>query len=382
MALDVSGNWQTGDDLRIITALSLPFGSFTLKCIQDCCGQLEAMSPEAVLEVRTLLDEYEAAKTAESSQNLADSEGKTLVKADVLEWEVDDSSLPSGTYDGSSGVTYTAIEALVTDVLNVAETNFSTFDWWKLDSSSGNQLDVMWTMQSTRNSTTYNHNYAVRYSSASITSTDTYIYPVTDAQIAAGAAATGITGYVQYDGASAWAGHAFNYEVWYSNEHRSLIAFRKTGSEIEPLAIMMEPDHLTQAGPFAGGYFFDHNFINDSPGPLSPGFHNSTSFNVLFTPSAFSVRGQNTIFKNFYALHGETYGSTYTSTWPATSSSYANGVTHMAEVNDMACTYGALRNATCGVVQIPNDSNYYLNIGPGGGGLFLNVGSSAPSFFS
>lgn len=97
MALDVSGNWQAGDDLRIITALSLPFGSFTLDCIQNCCGQLEAMSSEAVLEVRTLLDEYEAAKTAESTQNLSDTEGKTLVKADVLEWEVDDSFSLSGT---------------------------------------------------------------------------------------------------------------------------------------------------------------------------------------------------------------------------------------------------------------------------------------------
>ena len=55
MALDVSGNWQAGDDLRIITALSLPFGSFTLDCVQNCCGQLEEMSPEAVLEVLSLI---------------------------------------------------------------------------------------------------------------------------------------------------------------------------------------------------------------------------------------------------------------------------------------------------------------------------------------
>lgn len=96
MALDVSGNWQAGDDLRIVEALGVPFGSFTLTCIQNCCGQLEDMSPQAVLNVRTLLDEYEAAKTAESTQNLSDTEGKTLVRADVLEWATDPAGTPSG----------------------------------------------------------------------------------------------------------------------------------------------------------------------------------------------------------------------------------------------------------------------------------------------
>ena len=43
-----------------------------------------------------LLDEYEAAKLAESNQNLADTEGKTLVKADVLEWERNGAGQPSG----------------------------------------------------------------------------------------------------------------------------------------------------------------------------------------------------------------------------------------------------------------------------------------------
>ena len=96
MALNTSGNWVAGDDLRIIEAMGLPFGSFTLKCVQDCCNQLEDMAAQAVLNVRALLDEYEAAKSAESTANLADTEGKTLVKADVLEWEKDSSDQPSG----------------------------------------------------------------------------------------------------------------------------------------------------------------------------------------------------------------------------------------------------------------------------------------------
>lgn len=103
MALNTTGNWVAGDDLRLIEALGLPFGSYTLKCTQDCMNQLEEMSPEAVLAVRTLLDEYEAAEAAQKQQNLADTEGKTLVKADVLEWEVSKGQ-PSGPQQEMQGV--------------------------------------------------------------------------------------------------------------------------------------------------------------------------------------------------------------------------------------------------------------------------------------
>lgn len=96
MALDTTGNWVAGDDLRIIEALGVPFGSYTLTCVQNCANQLEDMSPQAVLNVRAALDEYEAAKSAESTQNLSDTEGKTLVQADVLKWEKDGSDQPSG----------------------------------------------------------------------------------------------------------------------------------------------------------------------------------------------------------------------------------------------------------------------------------------------
>lgn len=86
--LDTSGAWESGDDLRLIEALMLPFGEYVLSCVGNCANQLEEMSSEAVLRVRVLLDEYEAADQAESGQNLGDTEGKVLVKADVLEWEV------------------------------------------------------------------------------------------------------------------------------------------------------------------------------------------------------------------------------------------------------------------------------------------------------
>ena len=96
MALDTSGVWSLGDDLRVIEALLLPFGQYTLKCTQDCMNELESISSKAATNVIGLLDEYDAAKQAESDSNVGDTEGKTLIKADVLEWEPNGQGVMSG----------------------------------------------------------------------------------------------------------------------------------------------------------------------------------------------------------------------------------------------------------------------------------------------
>ena len=51
-------------------------------------NQLEDMSVAAATDLVALLDAWDAADDAQSTQDLADVEGKVLVKADVLEWEV------------------------------------------------------------------------------------------------------------------------------------------------------------------------------------------------------------------------------------------------------------------------------------------------------
>ena len=96
MALDTSGVYSTGDDIRVIEALRLPFGSFVLDCVQDSMNQLETMSSAAATNLVAELTAFETAETAETTQNLSDSEGKTLVKADVLEWSKDSEGTPSG----------------------------------------------------------------------------------------------------------------------------------------------------------------------------------------------------------------------------------------------------------------------------------------------
>ena len=95
-SLDTTGLWDAGDDLRIMNVLMVPFGTYTLDCVGKCCNTLEDMSPEAVTHVKTLLDQYDAANEAESNQNLGDTEGKVLVKADVLEWQVTGVGQPTG----------------------------------------------------------------------------------------------------------------------------------------------------------------------------------------------------------------------------------------------------------------------------------------------
>lgn len=95
MALNTSGNWDPGDDQRVLRALQLPFGAYTLTCLQGCMHEMERISPEAVLEVKALLDAYDQASDKVTEGNLGDTEGKILTKADVLEWT------PTGT--GASG---------------------------------------------------------------------------------------------------------------------------------------------------------------------------------------------------------------------------------------------------------------------------------------
>lgn len=96
MALNTSNNWVAGDDLRVIEALGVGFGSYTLTCVQNCMNELETIEVTASLNVRALLDRYEAAETALIASDLSDTDGKTLVKADVLEWERNSTAEPSG----------------------------------------------------------------------------------------------------------------------------------------------------------------------------------------------------------------------------------------------------------------------------------------------
>lgn len=80
--------WQTGEAEAILKVLNLTVSSFNLSQILRCMDELEAISPTAQSWVQALLIDYAAALDLASNLNLAGT-GKTLVKADVLEWEAD-----------------------------------------------------------------------------------------------------------------------------------------------------------------------------------------------------------------------------------------------------------------------------------------------------
>lgn len=88
MALDTSGNWSAGDDLRVLDALGMDFSEYGLVGLQTCMNQLEDISSGAVTKVLAAVSRYEAAKAIKTATDLANTEDKVLVKADVLSWEV------------------------------------------------------------------------------------------------------------------------------------------------------------------------------------------------------------------------------------------------------------------------------------------------------
>jgi len=91
--LDTSGLWSAGDDYRVIKALDLPFGTYTQDCTITSMNQLQGDSTAAQQDVLDLLTDYETADAAQTTQNLANTDGKVLVEADVLKWEVTNGGL-------------------------------------------------------------------------------------------------------------------------------------------------------------------------------------------------------------------------------------------------------------------------------------------------
>lgn len=86
--LDVSGSWETGDEYRVFEALEMMNTAGYLDQLILCMNRLTADYDPIVVRVRAQLTRYETAKSAKEAADLAATEEKTLVKADVLEWEV------------------------------------------------------------------------------------------------------------------------------------------------------------------------------------------------------------------------------------------------------------------------------------------------------
>jgi len=84
--LDTSAGFTNGDEVRLVDALDLGMSESTLSGVVTCMNQLTGFSPASVTKAVAYLDRYDAASTAKTAADLANTESKTLIKADVLEW--------------------------------------------------------------------------------------------------------------------------------------------------------------------------------------------------------------------------------------------------------------------------------------------------------
>lgn len=86
MALNTTIGWGAGDDIRVLIAGGIPVSVYATTQIQADMNHLGSKIDGFVDGVLALLDAYDAAQIALSKLN-AESGGRILVKADVLEWE-------------------------------------------------------------------------------------------------------------------------------------------------------------------------------------------------------------------------------------------------------------------------------------------------------
>ena len=93
--LDTNLGWVAGDVERVLLALEIGISSYTIHEMTVGCNELGSIASTQVSNVRGLLSEWDSALADQKAVGAKDEAGKTLVKADVLEWEVDGSR-----YDG------------------------------------------------------------------------------------------------------------------------------------------------------------------------------------------------------------------------------------------------------------------------------------------
>jgi hypothetical protein len=84
--LNTAAGWVSGDEMRVLIASGLLVSGYHKEQMIVCMNEVATLSPTLVGPIQDLLDQFEEAQTNMTSLN-ASGNGKTLIKADVLEWE-------------------------------------------------------------------------------------------------------------------------------------------------------------------------------------------------------------------------------------------------------------------------------------------------------
>ena len=87
--LDTNLGWVAGDVERVLLALEIGLSEYTIHEMTVGCNELGRIASTQVSRVRVLLGEWDEAMLDQKAVGDKDEAGKTLVKADVLEWEVE-----------------------------------------------------------------------------------------------------------------------------------------------------------------------------------------------------------------------------------------------------------------------------------------------------
>ena len=231
---------------------------------------------------------------------------------------------------------------------------------------------------STRFGNTYDHGYIYRYITSGNGTMLTYDWPIENRpsnDISVTGDAKRNDTYFQMPT------FASDYEVWQSDEHKSWILFEKRqgNPSVYIRGAFMDPDHLTQGAELAGKPGWRETaVIGDSFSLLGNVDNTGNTFtNMGFMQSVWDRKSSTILIKNFYSLFGSTYSFSVSSTWMY-SAIVDIGYAYMATPSDIH-TSGST-TGLCTVMQLENDSNFYINTGSGGG-MFLNCGTDAPDFF-
>lgn len=92
--LDTSCGWVAGDPARVLLASGLPISTYSVDQVTVCMNELCTIAPLQIATIRGLLGDWDSAQAAIKETNVS-QDGRVLVKADVLEWEVIDSGVAS-----------------------------------------------------------------------------------------------------------------------------------------------------------------------------------------------------------------------------------------------------------------------------------------------
>ena len=87
--LNTGLGWVAGDAERILLALEIGLSEYTINEMVIGCNELGEIAITQVSNVRILLGDWDLALADQKLVGGKHEAGKTLVKADVLEWEVE-----------------------------------------------------------------------------------------------------------------------------------------------------------------------------------------------------------------------------------------------------------------------------------------------------